>query len=315
MAAAARIPYTEGMSATALGILLAVADPRLASVLDRVSEEARVFAEKSPRLVGVERLKQRGRIAPPRFRLRKGANPNEAPSLGYRQTVMVSEYGFGMLKDAPGEIREIRRVLSVNEKAVAPVQPRARLELSEGMASDADRLNKQMLQDMEANGLVGAVSDVGQMLLMFTRPQLKNFQFSFQGERAGDAANGTPVAVWRYRQKDQENDQFGVHIYSGRELQHVPLEGELCVRTSDGMPVRITAQIQLREGRAKVTHLMTVEYAAGKQGMLLPARTTYTRRENDLIYVETEAVYSDFRMFGADTNITFTVDEEAAREP
>ncbi|MBM3793217.1 MAG: hypothetical protein FJW31_03940 [Acidobacteria bacterium] len=142
------------MSASALVILLAVADPRLASILERVSEEAQVFAEKSPRVVGVEQFTQRGRIAPPRFRLRKGADPNAAPGLGYRRTVMVSEYGFGMLKEAPGDIREIRRVISVNGRPVTGNCPASRLELSEGMASDADRLNKQMLQDMEANGLV-----------------------------------------------------------------------------------------------------------------------------------------------------------------
>ncbi|MCC6539481.1 MAG: hypothetical protein IT162_18155, partial [Bryobacterales bacterium] len=210
------------MSAPALAILLAVADPRLSAILERVSEEARVFAEKSPRVVGVEQMTQRGRIAPPRFRLRKGADASEAPALGYRKTVMESEYGFGMLKEAPGDIREIRRVISINGRPVtAAGRPPARLELSEGMASDADRLNKQMLQDMETHGLVGAVSDLGQMLLLFTRGQLKKFRFSL----AGPADTADAVTVIRYRQLDSE-DEYGARVYAGRQLHHVPLAGE-----------------------------------------------------------------------------------------
>lgn len=310
----ALIPYTGVMSAPALAILLAVADPRLAAVLERVSEEARVFAEKSPRVVGVERFTQRGRLAPPRFRLRKGANPNEAPALGYRQTAMVSEYGFGTLKEAPGDIREIRRVISVNGRPVDENRPQARLTLSEGMASDADRLNKQMLQDMEAHGLVGAVSDLGQMLLMFTRGQLKNYRFSFESARPAETLQGTAVTVLRYKQKDDE-EQSGARLYAGQELHRIPLEGELWVRASDGLPLRITARITAREGRDKAVHLMTVDYAMGSQGVLLPARTTYSRRQKEIVYVESEAVYSDFKMFGADANIKFTVDDEAPAKP
>ncbi|MCC6540041.1 MAG: hypothetical protein IT162_21010 [Bryobacterales bacterium] len=72
----------------------------------------------------------------------------------------------------------------------------------------------------------------------------------------------------------------------------------------------------MKEGRGKVSHAMAVEYAMGTQSVLLPARTTYTRRQNAMLYVETECVYSDFKMFGADANITFTVEgEEALKQP
>lgn len=58
-----------------------------------------------------------------------------------------------------------------------------------------------------------------------------------------------------------------------------------------------------------------MDYAVGKQGVVLPERATYTRRQNEMMYVESESLYSDFRMFGADTNIKFTVDDEAPSKP
>ncbi|MBM3793218.1 MAG: hypothetical protein FJW31_03945 [Acidobacteria bacterium] len=90
------------------------------------------------------------------------------------------------------------------------------------------------------------MSDLGQMVLMFTRSQLKNVRFSFQGERAAETPGGAPVAVVRYKQEGGD-DQTGARVYADHELHHLPLEGERWVRASDGVPVRITTQVTARE--------------------------------------------------------------------
>ena len=204
--------------AFAVPMLLAVlADPRISPLLERVSEEARVFTEKSPQYLGVETLTQRGRIAPPRFKLRKGANPSEVPGVSYRTTEIVSEYRFGNLPADPGQMRELRVVTGVNGKAVRD-KLKARLELAEGMSSDLDRFNKQMLQDLEAYGLVGAVIDSGQILMLFTRRELSNFDFEVLPDLVYE---GEAVAVLGYRQSRGR----AAKIYH-RSLERLPLAGD-----------------------------------------------------------------------------------------
>ncbi len=284
-------------------LLAAIVDPHIAALLDRVSEEARVFADKSPRFVGVEKLTQRGRIAPPRFKLRQGANANDAPAIAYRTTELISEYSFGSLKGAPGELREIRLVVAVNGRPIRN-QMKARLELAEGMSGDRDRLNKQMVLDLEAYGLVGAATDLGQMLMLFSRAKLDELELSLlpDGQLGGEA-----VAVVGYRQKGE----LAARVYHGKEAANMPLQGELWIRRGTGQPARITAEGLLKERKHTVRHSFAVDYELSPQGVLLPARCTYRRMQNTLLTVETVATYTDFKMFSADAEIKFAVEGEA----
>ncbi len=291
--------------ALAIPVLLAVlVDPRITPLLERVSEESRVFTEKSPKFLGVEKLYQRGRVAPPRFRLRKGASQAGAPEAAYRITEMVSEYRFGSLPGAPGELRELRVVTAVNGK---PVRDRlkARLELAEGLSSDMDRFNKQMLQDLEAYGMVGAVNDVGQMLMLFSRGRLADFEFDVMPDLV---YQGEPVAVLSYRQ----NRGRAATVYH-RETERVPLAGELWIRRSNEQPVRITAEMPLLEGKYAVLQSFAVDYARARQGVLLPVAVTYSRLQDGVVMVETKAAYSDFKMFPADAEIKFEAEGESAQ--
>ena len=278
-------------------LLAAIADPRIAPLLERVSEEAHVFAQRSSRFIGVETLTQRGRIAPPRFRLRKGANAAETPALAYRTTKLVSEYGFSVLKEAQGELREVRSVVSVNGRAVKD-RRQARLELAEGMTGDMDRVNKQMLLDLEAYGLVGAATDLGQMLMLFNRAKLPEFEFTMLPDTV---LENEPVAVLGYRQ----NAGGAASVYHGREVARVPMSGEIWIQRGTGQPVRITAEMPLKEGKYAVIHRIAVDYALSPLGVLLPSRSSYSRQQDSLLLVETQATYTDFKMFSAEAEIKF----------
>ncbi len=284
-------------------LLAAIVDPRIAALLDRVSEEARVFTDQSPRYVGVEKLTQRGRMAAPRFKLRQGGNPNDAPTIAYRTTELISEYSFGSLKEAPGELREIRLVVAVNGRPIRN-QMKARLELAEGMSGDRDRLNKQMLLDMEANGMVGAATDLGQMLMLFSRAKLEQLEFTMLPDgQLGEEA----VAVLGYRQK---GELAAARVYHGKEAADMPLQGELWIGRSTGLPIRITAEGLLKEGKHTVRHSFAVDYGLSAQGVLLPVSCTYRRMQNALMTVETVATYTDFKMFSVDAEIKFAVEGE-----
>jgi hypothetical protein len=288
--------------ALALPLLLAAfVDPQIQPLLERVSEEARVFTEKSPLFLGVEKLTQRGRVAPPRFRLRRGAKQDEAPTIAYRTTELVSEYGFGSWPGLPGQLHEIRSVVSVNGRQIKE-RAKARLELSEGMSSDMDRLTKQMLQDMEAHGLVGAVSDLGQIVMLFNRARLRDFDFQVLPDTTLD---DEAVAVLAYRQTGGDSGRVYHH-----EMTKVPMSGELWIRRRDGMPMRVTASMPLKEGKYAVIHQMTVTYLPTRQGVLMPSKATYSRTQDSVLMVETEAAYTDFKMFSADTEIKFVTEDD-----
>ena len=289
--------------ALALPVLLAaILDPRIPPLLERVTEEARVFTERCQKFVGVEKLTQKGRIAPPRFRLRKGAQASEVPAIAYRTTELMSEYGFGRLPGLGGEVKEIRLVTAVNGRPVRD-RPAARLQLAEGMDSDMDRLTKQMLQDMEAYGMVGAVTDMGQMLMLFNRTRLGDFDFTMLPDTIRD---GEPVAVLTYRQSGGE---AATRVYH-REVARIPISGELWIRRASGQPLRITAELPLKEGKFAVVHSLSVDYAQSPQGVMLPSRAAYSRRQDSVLMVETEAVYSDFKMFSAEAEIKFLAADE-----
>lgn len=286
-------------------LLATIIDPRIATLLDRVSEEARVFTDKSPRIIGLEKLTQRGRIAPPRFRLRKGANSGEAPAIAYRTTELVSEYGFGTLQEMPGQLREIRSVVAVNGRTIRD-RVKARLALAEGMTGDRDRLNKQMLLDLEAHGLSGAATDMGQMLMMFGRANLTELEFTLLPD---NQLRGEAVAVLGYRQKGEA----AARVFHDKEAANMPLHGELWIRRASGEPVRITAEGLLQEGKQPVRHSFVVDYAPSAHGVLLPERCTYRRMQNSLLAVETVATYTDFKMFSASAEIKFEVEGEPRR--
>jgi hypothetical protein len=285
-------------------LLAALIDPRIAPLLDRVSEEARVFAEKCPNFLGVEHLAQRGRVAPPRFRLRRGANSSDAPATAFRTTEMVSEYGFGSAKGSP-DIHELRVVVSVNGKTVRD-RKQARQELTGGMTSDQDRLVLQMLLDLEKHGMVGAVADLGQLLLMFTRGQLNEFEFSLEPDAAHDSE---PVTVIGYRQNSGT-----ARVYHTKAMSKVPLSGQIWVRKSDGRPVRVTAGMAVKEGRNSVVHDMSADYTLSNHGVLLPARTAYSRTQDGLLLVENKYTYSDFKMFSADVEIKFLAEGDEQKQ-
>jgi hypothetical protein len=282
----------------------AVADPAIQPLLDRVSAEARILAEKGPKFIGVETMSQRARTSPPRFRFRRGADPADTPAAPYRTTELVSEYRFGSLPGGPDEIREIRVVTAVNGR---PVRDRlkARLALSEGMASDMDRFNKQMLQDLESHGMIGAVTDAGQLLLMFVRPKLADFEFQLKPDGSLD---GEAVTVLGYRQMRGASG----NVYH-RSVERLPLAGELWIRKSNGQPVRVIVEMPSQEGKRTVVHRIAVDYApAPRGGVLLPATVEYSRHQEALLMVEMKATYTDFKMFSAEAEIKFEVEEEPA---
>ncbi len=277
-------------------------------VLERVSEEAEAFGVSAQRMVATEILRHHGLKSPPRFRPRVGAaalGPIKVPMVTRE---IVSEFGYAAMRDSPRDLREFRKIIQVDGKAVKNAS-RARLELASNMTSDDDRRRKKMLQDFEHLGMVGAATDFSQIILLFRRENLSRYEFRYSARnRIGD----DPVSVLVFRQKPSGD---GARVFHDKEMEVVPLEGEIWVRDSDSRPLRIVTRAVTKEYGLPVLHAAETEYKLTRTGTLAPASVRYTRTQGEDVTVENIATYTAIQVFSVDTEIKFTPEEESPPPP
>src|SRR5690349_9732472 len=154
----------------------------LDQILSRVSEEAEMFRKVAPQTLSEETLTQRSLKPQPRFRPRVGATAKAPPPYKpeYATREIISEYSFASLRAAPGAMHEFRQVISVDGRPVSSAE-NARHALGLGLRSEDDRARKRMLEDFQKNGLRGAANDFGQLILLFTKRELHNYDFRIEG--------------------------------------------------------------------------------------------------------------------------------------
>lgn len=269
-------------------VLLAPAQ-ELPGLLRRVAEEAETYGRMAPRAIAQETLRQSALAVEGRFR----------PQTRHRVREIVSEYGVGELKEAPGVPHEFRRVVSVDGRRVADGKG-ARQALTLGLTSADERARKRMLEDFSRHGLAGAVSDLGPLILLFTRRRLEDYEFRALGTGAVGAER---VHVIGYR---QTRGNQSVTVFEKRRVVRKPLAGELWVRP-DGVPVRITLTAGREEDGAAVVDTAAVEYVPHPQGFLAPASAVHRRLEGGRVVVENRFSYTRFQVFKADAEIQFEV--------
>lgn len=271
----------------------------LNKALNRVAEEADLFAALAPKVVAEERLLHKGRKAPGRFVPNPGADAGAKPKLTYTERELVSEFGFAAMKDAPEVIREFRKVVSVDGKQVKKPE-RARLELAENMTSDDDRERKRMLQDLEKYGMVGAATDFSQSILLFRKRSLAQFEFEL-GESQWFTGDRATAIKWK-----QSAKAGGAIVYHDKETSRVRMSGEIWVRNRDFIPLRITLNIPVVENKAKVVHIGEIDYYQSKYGLLLPTKVRYRKLLEETMLVENVASIREYKMFAVQTDIKFT---------
>jgi hypothetical protein len=270
--------------------------------LVRLAEEAEAFHVTAQRMLATEALTHQGRKSLPRFRPRVGAAAAKPAALPMIRREIVSEFGYAAMRERPGDLREYRKVVRVDGKA-AGKPGRARLELAANMKSDDDRRRKQMLQDFEKFGMIGAATDFSQVMLLFRGSLLERYEFR---HAARNQIGGEAVSILTFRQTGGEG---GARVFHGKELAVVPLEGEIWIRDSDMRPLRIITRVVTEEDERPVLHTGETEYRLTKSGALVPVSVLYTRRQGETLMVENRAVYSDHQIFTVDTAIKFTADE------
>ena len=274
-------------------------DGQIASILARVSEEAGVFQATAPKMISQETFQQRALKPPRRFRPRLGNAALQPPKPEYRTRTIVSEYGYSTFRDAPNALHEFRQVVSVDGRPLAS-QEKARRTLTMGLRSEDDALKKRMLEDFEKHGLVGAVTDFGQVLLLFGRRQLDDYTFRLEGDGMVGAEAATILHF------EQRGGAGGLVIFEKRKAIHQPLEGQLWVRRADSRPLRVVLRTTTKDGDRVTRHEASVDYELSHHGVLVPVSVVHRQFVGSNLVVENVFRYSPFRLFSADTEMKFT---------
>lgn len=270
----------------------------LPDILSRVSEEAEVFRQIAPQILAQESLHQRALKSASRFHPRVGGDAAQTPHPQYQEREIISEYSYSSLQESPGVIHEFRQVISVDGRPINTPE-KARHALGMGLKSEDDRARKRMLEDFQKHGLSGAAMDLGQLILLFTKRRLHNYDFRITGS---EFVGGDEATVLAYEQREGPEDLL---VFEGRNTVRARIKGQLWTRQSDGLPLRISMRSEWKEQKQTRRHEAVVEYALTPFGALAPASVKHSERFNDLLVTENLFRYSSFKKFGSDAEIKF----------
>lgn len=271
----------------------------------RVSEEAEAFQRLAPQVLGEETLHQRSMKPAPRFRPRIGKTATTAPTPEWQERSIVSEYGFTPLSGDSGELHEIRQVTSVDGKKIAETK-KAEAALAKAITANDDGRKKALLKQFEKYGLLGAVTDYGQALLLFTRRNMERYEFT---PKESNWLNGQSVRVFGFRQLDGPETVTVIEEKKNDQVKHLRIEGEIWVRSDTLVPVRIIMSARKGWGEDQIKEEAAIDYGMSPYGALLPLKTEHRETRGGKIAAENDFVYSEFKKFGASSDITFETDK------
>jgi hypothetical protein len=290
------------MWAGAILIVCVFADDATQKMTARVSEEAEAFLKIAPKVLGTEKLHQRAQKPPSRFHPRVGAAAINAPVVPqWKEHDLVSEYGFASFTGEAGAIHELREVVSVDGKKVADSK-RAQAALAKAITATADAQKKEVLKQFEKYGLTGAVTDFGQLLLLFTRRQIERYEFTAQGSRM---IGYDRALVFAYKQIDGPE---ALTLFDEKnKVRHLKVEGEIRVRDTDFVPLQITIAAHEGDAPNSIREEAAVSYSMSAYGALLPTSTEHRELRAGKVVAENQFLYTDFHKFGASSGISFEV--------
>jgi hypothetical protein len=270
----------------------------LERILERLAEEAEAFLRIAPLTLSEETLVQRVSRAPSLIRRQPAASQGQKPGLGFRTRQIVSEYGYSTFAESPNVLHEIRQVISVDGKQVRKRDP-GRLTLSLRSGSKDDRVKRRLLKEFESFGLTSAAVDLGQIILLFTRRRLADYEFELNG------CGALPPEYAVILEFHQISGYGAVTVFEGRDARREPVQGELWARESDGLPLRIVIQTLRGQEGHRLRNEATVDYAMSPHGALLPFSVTHRELLDDRMETESICRYAPFRRFSSESQIKF----------
>jgi hypothetical protein len=266
-------------------------DPQIERVLPEIARQASQFWHSAPSYMARENLKQKA-IVPSRRRLHIGPSALDHPTPSFKDREIVSYYGFSSYRAAPEALHEFRLVTGIDGKPVEGAEA-ARAKLRTVLESNDDNGKRSLLDQFQKDGLGSTAIDFGQLILLFTRANLDKYSFELNTAGMMGADRTLVIAFRQIAGKDS------LRISDAGKKIRRPLRGELVVRESDSMPLRVTLTSEHQDGETEIRDHATVEYTAFEAGVVLPATVAYRRYLNDQLYVENVYEYSDWEKVDA----------------
>src|SRR5207249_4255512 len=155
-----------------------------------------------------------------------------------------------------------------------------------------DSVKKQLLKEFEKHGLIGAATDFGQLILLFSKRRLANYDFEIAGQ---DRIGADLAAVISFKQK---GGRESLTVFSRNTAMRSSLEGSIWVRLPDYVPLRIKLLSSRKEDLFIVDTEATVDYAMSAHGCILPAAVAHREMAGDKLITENIFEYAPFRKFG-----------------
>jgi hypothetical protein len=162
-----------------------------------------------------------------------------------------------------------------------------------------------MLRDFEKHGLIGAATDFGQLILLFTKRRLADYEFAVAGQ---DRIGADTATVLSFKQK---TGQESLTIFAGNAALRSQLQGFVWVRNPDYLPLRIRLLSSRKDGPLVINTVGAVDYAMSAHGCVLPASVVHRDTIGGKLITENIFQYTPFRKFGAESELKFDVPADA----
>jgi hypothetical protein len=272
------------------------AEDQVRETLNHLGEQARNFAQVAPQVVARETLRQRA-LKPYKRRFAPHSGPAAEIVPEWQSREIESEYGFALLGAAPGALREFRTPVAVDGQPVHGSGDAAhRLALS--IRSSDDVVKRRLLEDFEKLGLIGTVTDFGQVILLFDHASLDHYDLQLARKQLLGADH---VMVFKFRQLEGPGE---ITIWENGKVERARIAGEIWVSEQDGIPLRVTMSA-IREQNDPVREEAEVDYAMSAFGAVLPVAVVHREYRKGQMTAENRFTYGPFRKFSATTEVTY----------
>jgi hypothetical protein len=256
--------------------------------LEALARTAATFAVTAPGLTAEETLDQRGRRGfveigkKVKIKDFDVMHPDDFHTHHVVSRYALTEIGEGHV------LHEIRTILAMDGESLKTADD-ARHALTIGLRSADDRTKRELLENLEHNQLDGAVTDFGQLILLFTRHLQKDYVFFLTGDQH---LGGEPVFVLGYR---QISGAQGLTVFRERTEETQTVKGQIWFRQKDLLPIRITMNTEERMSKKLTIRILAlVDYVPSRFG-LVPASVIHMQFLNSTLIVENDFHYADFQ--------------------
>jgi hypothetical protein len=270
----------------ALSVALPAEDAKLDPPLAGLSVAAKAFARQAPSLTAQETLRQRTLKSTHKRKPHLDARPKTSQEAEYQTREIVSQYGWAAFKESPAALHEFRAGISVDGRPVRTAQE-ALTMLAGILTSTDDRAKRRLLDEHGNNTLPGAVTDFGQLILLFTPDRLSDYTFT--GKAFGHVG-AERVVSYAFARTQGFPDPL-----QGRRTVLAGFRGIVSLRLRDGVPLRISMESTTTEQKEAIHDTGEVEYVTTAQGVTVPVSVVFRRSMMGEVMVENRFQYGTFQ--------------------